>query len=552
MRTIHRLSHQKLRSLLAGTHGDGGGPYLRVMQGEDDRNGAPTFTRYWLFRYVRNKVNRRIGIGPLADYTLSEAREKARGFRQALDEGRDPQAEQRARRKGKPVANGDEVSFERAAVRFMAANESAWSSAVHRAQWVRSMRKYAYPHIGKMPIGAVDTVAVLTALEPIWTKYPVTADRVRNRIERVWSWAKAHGYCTGENPARWRGHLDAILPLRTNVRRVRHHAALPYAKVAAFMVKLHERLTISAAALEFCILTAARTAEVVGARWDEFDLTAKLWTVPASRMKGRRVHVVPLSAAAIEIVMRMAKVRHATRVFPVSRLDQTLAEVWPGVTVHGFRCPAFAADLATPYNKAPVAAPAGPAWTGFYVGGSAGYGWNTENLQPGAAPPGFTTFENTSSLSGNLHGPTIGGRIGYDYQGYGLVWGVESDLSWSNFATTGSNGLNLGNLVPGIPIGAGQQNWTEKTNWWGSSNVRVGIPLFADAALLYGLGGVAYGNKDFSGTQSSVAGLTALRRRERELLVLLDRLWFRCRHRPGGPAGSQLVCLRRGPLRQPR
>ena len=326
MRTIHRLSHQKLRSLPAGTHGDGGGLYLRVMQGEDDRNGAPTFTRYWLFRYVRNKVNRRIGIGPLADYTLSEAREKARGFRQALDEGRDPQAEQRARRKGKPVANGDEVSFERAAVRFMAANESAWSSAVHRAQWVRSMRKYAYPHIGKMPIGAVDTVAVLTALEPIWTKYPVTADRVRNRIERVWS---------------------------------------------------------------------------------------------------------------------------------------------------------------------------------------------------------------------------IGGRIGYDYQGYGLVWGVESDLSWSNFATTGSNSLNLGNLVPGIPIRAGQQNWTEKTNWWGSSNVRVGIPLFADAALLYGLGGVAYGNKDFSGTQSSVAGL----------LSGAGSGSFSSSSTGFGfdaGIGVELVCLRRGPLRQPR
>jgi integrase len=188
------------------------------------------------------------------------------------------------------------------------------------------LETYAYPHFGEIAVADVDTGMVLKALEPIWATKPETASRVRGRIEAVLDWSKARGYREGENPARWRGHLDKLLPARRKVRKVEHHAALAYAELPAFMADLRQREGIGARALEFAILTAARTGEVIGATWSEIDLDARLWTIPADRMKGRRQHRVPLSDRALEILGRAAAHPGQEFVFPGAREGQAAVQ----------------------------------------------------------------------------------------------------------------------------------------------------------------------------------------------------------------------------------
>jgi integrase len=232
---------------------------------------------------------------------------------------------------------------------YVASHRAGWRNPKHAAQWQATLATYAEPVIGDLSVQRIDTALVLKVLEPIWRVKPETAGRVRGRIESILDWAKVRGYRTGENPARWRGHLDKLLPPRSRVRRVEHHASLPYAELPGFLVSLREQAGIAARALEFAILTAARTGEVIGARWGEMDLLDKTWTLPAARMKSGREHRVPLSAHALAILKEMQAHRHAEGafVFPGSRNGKPLSNMaflmllrrmdLGDVTAHGFR-----------------------------------------------------------------------------------------------------------------------------------------------------------------------------------------------------------------------
>jgi integrase len=241
------------------------------------------------------------------------------------------------------------TTFRECSARYIASHRAGWRNPKHAAQWQATLATYAEPVIGGLSVQAVDTALVLKVLEPIWTVKPETAGRVRGRIESVLDWAKARGYSTGENPARWRGHLDKLLPPRSKVRRAEHHAALPYAELPGFLVSLPQQEGIAARALEFAILTAARTGEVIGARWSEMDLLDKTWTLPAARMKSGREHRVPLSPRALAILKEMQAHRHADDafVFPGAKPGRPLSNMAflmllrrmrrTDLTAHGFR-----------------------------------------------------------------------------------------------------------------------------------------------------------------------------------------------------------------------
>jgi hypothetical protein len=248
----------------------------------------------WQLRYQRNGRERWLGLGPLHTVTLKDARERARAARLQLLDGIDPIDVRRAERaKATQV-----VTFKAAAEAYKALHEQKWRNAKHRKQFLASLDCYAYPVLGDMTVSTIDTAAVLRVVEPIWLSKTETANRVRGRIESVLDWATVWGHRSGDNPARWKGHLAGVLPAPGAVARRSHYSALPWAQVAAFMAELRTREGIPARALEFTILTAARTGEVVGARWSEIDLETHTWVIPAARMKSRREHRVPLSPKA--------------------------------------------------------------------------------------------------------------------------------------------------------------------------------------------------------------------------------------------------------------
>lgn len=233
---------------------------------------------------------------------------------------------------------------------YIAANEAGWRNAKHRAQWVATLEAYAYPHMGDLPAGAVETAHVMAALEPIWREKPETASRLRGRIEAVLDYAKARGWREGENPARWRGHVANMLPARGKVAKVKHHAALPWREIGGFMATLRAGSGLAARALELAILTAARSGEVLNARWSEIDLEEAVWTVPAERMKAGREHRVPLSAPAVALLRELLPLRDAERgdwVFPGARPGRPLSNMAlemllrrmkrSDLTAHGFR-----------------------------------------------------------------------------------------------------------------------------------------------------------------------------------------------------------------------
>jgi integrase len=328
-REIGRLTALDVkRAKQRGLYNDGGGLHLQI-----DRNGA----RSWIFRYGA-QGRRYLGLGPLHTISLAEAREKARDCRKLLLEGRDPIAEKQARRAAARIDAAKTITFADAAATYISSHHAAWKNEKNRTQWRNTLRDYAFPVIGRLPVAAIDTPLVLRCLQPIWTTKNETASRVRMRIERILAWATVHGCRTGDNPARWQNHLDHLLPAQNKVAPVQHHAALPYADVPAFIRELHERDGLAAEALEFLVLTAARTGEVLGAQWSEFDLKAKVWTIPAGRMKAAREHRVPLFARAVEILEDQP--RDGARVFPLSNMAflQLLKRMDRGnVTAHGFR-----------------------------------------------------------------------------------------------------------------------------------------------------------------------------------------------------------------------
>jgi integrase len=309
--------------------------YLQI--GEDGR-------RSWLFRYQLGGRAHQMGLGSADLRTLAEARELVHAERRRLHlEGVDPLQHRRATAK-LDAARG--VTFQECAAQYLAAHRSGWRSNKHAQDWTSSIRDHVLPVIGDLSVSSIDTAAVMRVLEPIWRDRTETASRVRGRIESALDWAKVRGYRDGENPARWRGHLDHLLPTKSKVWKVEHHAAMPYTELPVFMVALREEEDIAAKALQFMILTAARSGEVLGARWSEIDLRAAIWTVPAERMKGHREHRVPLSQQAVELLQELPRdggvvfyrSRHPNRpLLHHSEPVQILRRMGRSETVHGFR-----------------------------------------------------------------------------------------------------------------------------------------------------------------------------------------------------------------------
>jgi integrase len=300
-------------------------------------------TRSWVLRYTLNGRARYMGLGSANLVSLAEARAKARDARRLLLDKIDPIEARRAQHRERQLETARGKTFRDCAEGYIASHEAGWRDPRSHKQWVRSLTSYVYPRLGDLSIAAIDTALVLAVLEPIWKTKPETASRVRGRIESVLDWAKARGYRDGENPARWRGHLDHLLPARNKVRRVKHFAALPYAELPALMAKLRTQLELPARALEFLILTAARTGEVLGAQRDEID--ANVWTVPAERMKAGKPHRVPLSDRVVEILASLPREgefifvgAHTSAVSNPHQLKRVLQRTgYDNITVHGFR-----------------------------------------------------------------------------------------------------------------------------------------------------------------------------------------------------------------------
>lgn len=327
---------------------DGKNLYLQVSA-----NANGTIRRSWVFRYaVRGKAadngrqkTKYMGLGSTADLTLEDARETARQCRLLLKDGLDPIAERNRKIAANIAAQAAIVTFAEAAERYIEANKAGWRNPKHAGQWESTLKTYAFPKIGQMSVADITTTHVMKIVEPIWKTKTETASRVRGRIEAVLDWALAHKYRQGDNPARWMGCLEKLLPAPSKVRRVEHHAALPYAQLPAFIADLRRREGASAQALEFLILTASRSGEVRGMTFDEIDFAKKVWTIPAARMKAGRDHSVPLSDRALELL----RVQHgdgAGLVFPGQAgkplSDMSLTAVMrrmnrADLTAHGFR-----------------------------------------------------------------------------------------------------------------------------------------------------------------------------------------------------------------------
>ena len=348
-----KLTALKVASLIKqavpGLTLDGDGLYLQIKQ----PSGIS-----WIYRYSLAGRTRDMGLGPCHSVTLAEARIKAAEARKLKASGIDPleqrdQERQQARqqqeqkRMAQQHAKARAVSFEQVAADYIEAHRMGWRNQKHAQQWTNTLTTYAYPVIGVLPACLITTDHILGILTPIWTVKPETASRVRNRLELVLDAAKARGLREGENPARWRGHLDKLLPPRAKVREVKSHAAMPWAEVPAFMQRLTQIEGMGARALELTLLTACRSSEVLLADWHEFDLEHGIWIIPASRMKAGRELRVPLSEAALSVLYQLPRISGSAWVFagarhgkPLSNMAMTLVMRRMGLghfTVHGFR-----------------------------------------------------------------------------------------------------------------------------------------------------------------------------------------------------------------------
>jgi integrase len=320
---------------------DGANLYLQVV-----RTKTGDVTRSWVFRYELNGKRHDMGLGPLRDFGLAEARDRARELRQKLHDGIDPldaKREQKREQLAKQAAQVKLITFRECAQQCIAAHEKTWTNEKHRWQWRTTLEQHAYPVIGDLAVSDIDTAHVVKVLEPIWHRIPETASRLRTRVEKVLGWATVRGYRSGDNPARWRGHLAELLPARRKIQQVKHLAALPYAELPAFMDEVRSRDSTVARAFEFTALTAARTGEVIGATWSEIDFKSKTWTIPAARMKSRREHRVPLSDRAVTVLKGLP--HHGAHLF-TSAVDRALSDramldlmdsLRPGYVPHGLR-----------------------------------------------------------------------------------------------------------------------------------------------------------------------------------------------------------------------
>ena len=338
-RQFNRLSAKAIAfKKQSGLYCDGGGLYVQL---------TPSGSKTWIFRFrspFTHKL-RDMGLGPLHTVGLPEAREKAAAQRKTLLDGLDPIEAREQERQRKAMEAVKAVTFAQCAASYIKSHKAGWRSVTHAEQWTKTLESYADPVIGPLPVQNVDTGLVLKILEPIWSTKAETASRLRGRIENILDWAKARGYRFGENPARWKGHLNQLLPALSKKHRVTHHKAMPFPEVGVFVAKLRALSYLSARCLEFTILTAARTNEAIKAKPEEFDLTNATWTIPASRMKAKAEHRVPLSVRAVEIVREMLKLEQdyifpsPDKGKPISNMAMLtlLNRMQVEVTVHGFR-----------------------------------------------------------------------------------------------------------------------------------------------------------------------------------------------------------------------
>lgn len=337
-RPIGKLtSLQVSRAKKPGMYADGGGLYLQITS---------KAAKSWIFRFTMAGKPQWMGLGSLSIVSLATARGRATTHRAQCQAGVNPIEAREAARAAMALDAAKATTFEDAATRFIESHRAGWKNVKHGEQWGATLKAYAYPVFGSLPVQAIDTGLVLKVLEPIWSKKPETASRVRGRIESVLDWARVCGLRTGENPARWRGHLVHMLAPRSKVREVRHFTAMPYKAVPGFMQALRAQAGVGARALEWTILTAARTTATTGATWAEIDIAGRVWVVPGNRMKAGKEHRVPLCDRALAIVEEMGRQRVSDYVFPGLKarkplsnaaMSAVLDRMGVSVTVHGFR-----------------------------------------------------------------------------------------------------------------------------------------------------------------------------------------------------------------------
>jgi integrase len=337
---INRLTPADVTKLSKrGRYHDGNGLYLQV---------SAYGSKSWIYRYTIGGQVRYFGLGSLQAFTLSEARQRTRVARQLVADGIDPVEQKAAKRAQRRAEAAKAVTFQQAAERCIASHKAGWS-AVHARQWESSLANDAFPLIGGLDVAAIDTSLVLKVIEPLWREKTVSADRLRSRIEAVLDWARSRGLRSGENPARWRGHLDTVLPAVRKVAKREHFAAMAYGELPKFMAQLRERDEMAARALELTILTAVRTTETRAAVWSELDLDGGLWVIPAGRMKAGKEHRVPLPEQALKLLKDLRKGTtgggfvfpgsHGNKAMGQNTMQQLLLRMVgeKSVTVHGFR-----------------------------------------------------------------------------------------------------------------------------------------------------------------------------------------------------------------------
>ncbi len=336
------LTELEIKHAKQGRHADGGCLYLKVTK---------TGSKSWVLRYKLDGKRCDMGLGPLAKVSAKAARELAGEKRRLIGLGISPlkqrQQDKQSKAEDRAAAARQAVTFDYAAEQFIEGHQTSWRNAKHRQQWKNTLARYASPFIGAKPVERVGADDIKAILIPIWHSKTETATRVRSRIELVLDFAKANGWRDGENPARWRGHLDKLLPKPTKLKAVQHHAALPWKLMSEFMTRLRSCPGVGARALEFAILTATRSGEVRLAEWSEIDQEEKLWTIPAHRMKARREHRVPLSEAALDVLKQVPQVDDESLVFPGMRAHRPLSDMTMtavlkrmkhgDLTAHGFR-----------------------------------------------------------------------------------------------------------------------------------------------------------------------------------------------------------------------
>lgn len=345
-RTVDKLSALAVsRAKEPGYYGDGAGLYLQVAKGG---------TKSWIFRFTFGGKQREMGLGATHTITLADAREKARECRSKLQDGVDPLELRNAGKLSAALERAKAITFDACGTAYIAAHRGGWKNAKHIAQWESTLSTYAGPVIGNLPVAAVDTALVVKVLQPIWHEKTETATRLRGRIESILDWATVSKFRVGENPARWRGHLDNLLADPDKVSRVKHHPALPWSETGAFMAALRERKGISPRAVEFGILTAARSGETRGATWGEIDMDLAMWTIPPERMKAGREHRIPLSDRALEVLRETPRTKAGAGQSPCEQFifsgrahgsqlsDMSLTAVLRAmgrkdISIHGFR-----------------------------------------------------------------------------------------------------------------------------------------------------------------------------------------------------------------------